>query len=264
MLLGLYLLGKLTFKHDSELPKNDWGIQYIPIPRLILAIASLAFSIYLIPGLWGAPLNAVSAFVPAAGTQDFILYNQPSATTSSNSHTSALSNSGALPPVKYVKRLSNYEPLAAKQNNLTVYYDYDEALAAAKILKKPVMIDFTGIQCVNCRKFEASIWPDESVISKMKNDFVLVSLFSDYDDVELPDTEKFFSKALNGQVVTVGDKNEDLQQRLIQASGQPNYVFVNADGKLLVPGGYGYDPTKGAKEFSAHLDHVLEVYKAQL
>jgi thiol:disulfide interchange protein len=259
-LLGFYLLGKLTFKHDSELPKNDWGLQYVPIPRLLLAIASLAFSMYLIPGLWGAPLNAVSAFVPAAGTQDFILYNQTDKSTSANNSSN---NSAALPPVKYVKRLSNYEPLAAKQNNLTIYYDFKEAQAASKILNKPIMIDFTGIQCVNCRKFEASIWPDKDVIGKMKNDFVVVSLFSDYDDEELPDNEKFFSKALNGQVVTVGDRNEDLQQQLIQASGQPNYVFVNSDGKLLVPGGYGYDPTKGAKEFAAHLDNVLEVYKRQ-
>ena len=258
-LLGFYLLGKLKFKHDSELPKNDWGLEYIPIPRLLLAIASLAFSLYLIPGLWGAPLNAVSAFVPAMGTQDFILYNQPEKQINSGSSVSI--TSAALPPVKYVKRLSNFEPLAAKQNNLTIYYDYKEALAAAKILHKPVMIDFTGIQCVNCRKFEASIWPDNAVISKMKNDFVVVSLFSDYDDEELPDNEKFFSKALNGEVVTVGDKNEDLQQQLIQASGQPNYVFVNSDGKLLVEGGYGYDPTKGAKEFSAHLDKVLEIFK---
>lgn len=260
-LLGFYLLGKLKFKHDSELPKNDWGLEYIPIPRLLLAIASLAFSLYLIPGLWGAPLNAVSAFVPAAGTQDFILYNQTEKTVISG--TTASLNSAATPPLKYVKRLSNYEPLAAKQNKLTIYYDYKEAVAASKILKKPIMIDFTGIQCVNCRKFEASIWPDNLVISKMKNEFVLVSLFSDYDDEELPDNEKFFSKVLNGEVVTVGDKNEDLQQQLIQASGQPNYVFVDSEGKLLVPGGYGYDPTKGAKEFSAHLDKVLEIFKKQ-
>ena len=261
-LLGFYLLGKLKFKHDSELPKNDWGLEYIPIPRLLLAIASLAFSLYLIPGLWGAPLNAVSAFVPAAGTQDFILYNQPSGSLSSNN--GALQTSAALPPVKYVKRLSNFEPLAARQNNLTIYYDYKEALAAAKILNKPVMIDFTGIQCVNCRKFEASIWPDNAVISKMKNDFVVVSLFCDYDDEELPDNEKFFSKVLNGEVVTVGDKNEDLEQQLIQASGQPNYVFVDTNGKLLVQGGYGYDPTKGAKEFSAYLENVLAIFKKQI
>ncbi len=259
-LLGIYLLGKLTFKHDSELPKNDWGLQYIPIPRLLLAIASLSFSLYLIPGLWGAPLNAVSAFVPAVGTQDFILFNQPSSTENISGSNPSV-NAAVLRPVKYVKRLSNYEPLAAKQNNLVIYYDFKEAQAAATILNKPIMIDFTGIQCVNCRKFEASIWPDPAVISKMKNDFVVVSLFSDYDDEELPDNEKFFSKNLNGEVVTVGDKNEDLQQQLIHASGQPNYVFVDAAGQLIVPGGYGYDPTKNAKDFAEHLTKVLETYK---
>ena len=97
----------------------------------------------------------------------------------------------------------------------------------------------------------------------MKNDFVLVSLFCDYDDEELPDNEKFFSKVLNGQVETVGDKNEDLQQQLIHASGQPNYVFVNSDGKLLVPGGYGYDPTKNAKDFATYLGNVLDIFKKQ-
>ncbi len=260
-LLGFYLLGKLKFKHDSELPKNDWGLEYIPIPRLMLAIASLAFSVYLIPGLWGAPLNAVSAFVPAAGTQDFILFNAPSSAASIHSNNTVQLSNTALPPVKYVKRLSNYEPLAARQNNLAIYYDYNEAKAASRASNKPIMIDFTGIQCVNCRKFEASIWSDNAVMTKMKNDFIVVSLFSDYDDEELPDNEKFFSKAINGQVVTVGDRNEDLQQQLIQASGQPNYVFVNGDGKLLVPGGYGYDPTKGAKEFAAHLDNVLQIFK---
>ena len=260
-LLGIYLLGKLKFKHDSDLPKNDWGLPYLPIPRLVLAIAALSFSLYLIPGLWGAPLNAVSAFVPAIGSQDFVLYG-PDHPSSNTDKTVAL-NSKALPPVKYVKRLSNYEPLAAKQHHLTIYYDYQEALAAAKALDLPVMIDFTGIQCVNCRKFEASIWADAEVMAKMKNDFVVVSLFCDYDDEELPDSEKYFSKALNGQVITVGDKNEDLQQQLIQASGQPNYVFVNRAGDLLVKGGYGYDPTKSAKDFSAHLDKVLLEFKNQ-
>lgn len=260
-LLGIYLLGKLKFKHDSDLPKNDWGLPYLPIPRLLLAIASLSFSLYLIPGLWGAPLNAVSAFVPAIGSQDFVLYGADN--PSSNTNKTVALNSKALPPVKYVKRLSNYEPLAAKQHNLTIYYDYQEALAAAKALDLPVMIDFTGIQCVNCRKFEASIWADAEVMAQMKNDFVVVSLFCDYDDEELPDNEKYFSKALNGQVITVGDKNEDLQQQLIQASGQPNYVFVNGAGDLLVKGGYGYDPTKSAKDFSAHLDKVLLEFKNQ-
>ena len=95
----------------------------------------------------------------------------------------------------------------------------------------------------------------------MKNDFVVASLFSDYN-AELPDTDKKFSPLLNATIETVGDKNEDLQQRLINASGQPNYVFVNSDGKLLIDGGYGYDATKGPKEFIAHLQKVKGLYNA--
>ena len=96
----------------------------------------------------------------------------------------------------------------------------------------------------------------------MKNDFVVASLFSDYN-MELPDEEKKFSPLLNSRIETVGDKYEDLQQQLIKASGQPNYVFVDGDGKLLIDGGYGYDATKGAKEFITHLEKVKQLYKAR-
>ena len=255
VLLGIYLLGKIKFKHDSETPKNDFDQPYVSVPRLMLAIASLSFALYLVPGLWGAPLKAISAFVPPMGTQDFIANGG-----GGNSVSISEINSAATPPQKYVTKLKKYEPLAAIQNNLTVYYDYNEALAAAKILKKPVMLDFTGIQCVNCREFESKIWIDNGVGQRMKNDFIVASLFCDYNE-ELPDTEKRFSKLLNSTIETVGDKNEDLQAELIQASGQPNYVFVDGDGKLLVQGGYGYDATKGAKEFIAHLEKVKEEFK---
>jgi thiol:disulfide interchange protein len=254
ILLGIYLLGKIKFKHDSESPKNDFGLHYVSVPRLLLAICSFAFAVYLIPGLWGAPLKAVSAFVPPMGTQDFIAGGGGS-TTANTTETNA-----AIPPQKYIGALKKYEPLAAINNNLTIYYDYKEALAAAKALKKPIMLDFTGIQCVNCREFESKIWIDNGVGRSMKNDFVIASLFCDYNE-ELPDAEKRFSKLLNSTIETVGDKNEDLQAELIQASGQPNYVFVDGDGKLLVQGGYGYDATKGPKEFIAHLEKVKAEFK---
>jgi thiol:disulfide interchange protein DsbD len=258
VLMGVYLLGKLRFKHDSELPKNDFGLEYVSVPRLTLAIISLAFAVYLIPGLWGAPLKAVSAFVPPMGTQDFIT----GAGSNTNTAAAQESSSGikAIPPQKYVGQLKKYEPLAAINNNFTIYYDFEEAKAAAKILHKPIMLDFTGIQCVNCREFESKIWIDNGVAQRMKNDFVIASLFSDYNE-ELPDNEKHFSSLLNSTIENVGDRNEDLQQQLIQASGQPNYVFTDADGKLLVQGGYGYDATKGPKEFIAHLDKVKEEFK---
>jgi thiol:disulfide interchange protein len=259
VLMGVYLLGKIKFKHDSESAKNDFGLAYVSVPRLFLAIISLAFALYLIPGLWGAPLKAVSAFVPPMGTQDFVI-GAGSNASGTISIGDAGNNSAALPPKKYITKLKKYEPLAAINNNLTIYYDYNEALAAAKILEKPIMLDFTGIQCVNCREFESKIWIDNGVGQRMKNDFIVASLFCDYNE-ELPDTEKKFSKLLNASIETVGDKNEDLQAELIQASGQPNYVFVDGDGKLLVQGGYGYDATKGAKEFIAHLDKVKDEFK---
>ena len=259
VLLGMYLLGKILFKNDSERPKNDFGIEYVSVPRLFLAIISFSFAVYLVPGLWGAPLKAVSAFVPPMGTQDF------NAVGNSNTSMPAYkmeenNNSLAKPPQKYVADLKKYEPGAAINNNLVIYYDYDEALAASKALNKPVMVDFTGIQCVNCREFESKIWIDPEVARRMKNDFVVASLFSDYN-AELPDEEKKFSSLLNAKIETVGDKYEDLQQQLIKASGQPNYVFVDENGKLLIDGGYGYDATKGPKEFVAHLDKVKELYK---
>jgi len=256
VLLGIYLLGKIKFKHDSESPKNDFGVHYVTVPRLLLAICSLAFAVYLIPGLWGAPLKAVSAFVPPMGTQDFIANGGGGSTVTANT----TETNAAILPQKYITVLKKYEPLAAINNNLTIYYDYKEALAAAKILKKPIMLDFTGIQCVNCREFESKVWIDNAVGQSMKNDFVIASLFCDYNE-ELPDAEKRFSKLLNSTIETVGDRNEDLQAELIQASGQPNYVFVDGDGKLLVQGGYGYDATKGPKEFIAHLEKVKAEFK---
>jgi len=259
VLLGMYLLGKIQFKNDSERPKNDFGISYVSVSRLFLAIFSLSFAVYLVPGLWGAPLKAVSAFVPPMGTQDFNVLaagNRSVATTNGADDKISL----AKPPQKYVADLKKYEPGAAINNELVIYYDYDEALAAAKALNKPLMLDFTGIQCVNCREFESKIWIDAGVGSRMKNDFVVASLFSDYN-AELADDEKRFSPLLNAKIETVGDKYEDLQQQLIKASGQPNYVFVDNNGKLLIDGGYGYDATKGPKEFIAHLDKVKELYQ---
>lgn len=258
VLLGMYLLGKIRFKNDSERPKNDFGLEFVSVSRLFLAILSFAFAVYLFPGLWGAPLKAVSAFVPPMGTQDFN-------TVGARDNTAAMANPEenknilAKPPQKYVADLKKYEPGAAINNQLVIYYDYDEALAASKALNKPLMIDFTGIQCVNCREFESKIWIDPEVGRLMKNDFVVASLFSDYN-AELPDEEKRFSPLLNGKIETVGDKYEDLQQRLIKASGQPNYVFVDNNGNLLIDGGYGYDATKGPKDFIAHLNKVKGLY----
>ncbi len=255
VLLAFYLLGKIRFKHDSELPKNDWGLEYIPVPRLLLAMTALGFAIYLIPGLWGAPLKAISGFAPPMGTQDFNLNKSNGAT-----HNSGNTISLAPLPNKYVSSLKAKESAEAQKSDLTVYYDYNEALAAAKILKKPLLLDITGITCVNCRKFEGAIWPDAAVNTAMKNDFVIASLFLDAPD-ELNDVEKFDSKLLGRKVKTLGDLNKHLALELVGVETMPNYVFVDIDGKLLHNEGYGYEPSESASAFVKHLEMVKNEFK---
>ncbi len=250
ILLGIYLLGKFTFFHDSELPKNHFGIAYISVPRLMLAISSFVFAIYLLPGMWGAPLKALSAFVPPMGTQDFIVGSGGS---------SAHGDNGAPKPVKYVEQLKMYEPNVAKEQGLVTYFDVDEAKAAAKILKKPIMVDFTGITCVNCRKMEGQVWSSPEVMKMMKEDFVVVSLYGDYDKEELPKEEQFFSKALNSKVVTLGDKVDDYQASRFNSNTQPFYFFIDENDVQLHPKGYEYDPS--IPKFIAHLKEVVAKYK---
>src|SRR5690606_3317040 len=137
VLLGIYLLGKLKLSHDDKSPENVYGQEYVSIFRLFLAIASFSFAVYLLPGMWGAPLKGMSAFVPPMGTQDFVLSNGGSG---SGAHHS--SNLGGVRPVKYVNEMKPFEPQAVINMGLETFYDYEEALAASKQLKKPIMLDF--------------------------------------------------------------------------------------------------------------------------
>lgn len=257
IVLGIYLLGKIRFKLDSDLPKNDWGLTYLPIPRLFFAMASFSFALYMIPGLWGAPLKMMAPFLPGAGTQDFNLLRHQEVSSNNVSYTTGAKVN---PPAKYVDFLHTQESAQAIENGFTTYFDYEEGLAAAKALKKPLLIDFTGITCVNCRKFESAIWSDPAVAASMKNDFVIASLFTDYRE-ELNDNEKYESDRIEGKVNTVGEKNIDLQLKLINSNSQPNYVFVDNEGKLLHPNGYGYDPSKSASDFLNHLETVKTEFK---
>lgn len=173
LLLGMYLLGKIKLQYDNELSKNDFGQPYISVKRLLLAFVIFAFALCMIPGLWGAPLKRISAFMPPMGTQDFALYqaikDQPvSAATSAEMHTQ-----------KYYEEMKIYEPEVVTKYGMITYFDYDEALAAARKLHKPLMLDFTGINCVNCRKMEGQVWSDPEVMKILKEDFVIVSLYVD-------------------------------------------------------------------------------------
>jgi thiol:disulfide interchange protein DsbD len=181
---------------------------------------------------------------------------------SNNNKTVTAASSAALPN-KHVKFLKKFEPYAALQTGMTIYYDYDEALAAAKALKKPLMLDFTGINCPNCREFESKIWVNEGVSSRMNNDFVIASLFEDFDE-ELPDAEKHYSDLLGANVNTVGDKYKELSKKITGGISQPNYIFLDLEGKKLIEEGYGYDATKGPSDFIAHLEKAKSEFQKRV
>lgn len=253
VLLGIYLLGKLKLSHDDANAKNVYGQEYVSIFKLFLAIACFSFSVYLLPGMWGAPLNGMSQFVPPMGTQDFVL----GADNGGGGH-AAVDNAGPK-PVKYVEEMKIYEPEIVRKFGLVTYFDYDEALAAAKILKKPVMLDFTGINCVNCRKMESQVWSSPEVMKRLKEDFIIASLYCDYDKRELPKDQQYYSELLGSDIVTVGDKNEDIQATKFGANSQPFYFYVDENGNKLADKGYGYDPN--VSQFVEHLDKVKAKYK---
>ena len=214
-LLGLYLIGKLKFPHDDPDQKA------MPVPAIMLGLCSLAFSVYMLPGLWGAPSKAVSAFAPPINTQDF-----------------------------------NLAPQAVH----AAYTDYDEGMRAAAAAGKPVLVDFTGFGCVNCRKMEASVWTDSRVADKLNKDYVLISLYVDDKtplkqpvEVKLPDGT---SRTLR----TIGDKWSYLEQTKFGYLAQPFYVPLDNAGKPL-NGSFSFKEDVPA--YLEFLDKGLENYRAQ-
>ena len=210
-LLGMYLLGKIKFPHDDDDTK-------VSVPRFFMALASLAFAVYMVPGLWGAPLKAISAFAPPLYTQDFNLYNK--------------------------------EVHAA-------FNDYNEGLAYARQEKKPILIDFSGYGCVNCRKMEASVWTDPVVKQILENKYVLITLMvDDKEKLKKPITVTENGKSV--KLTTVGEKWSFLQRHKFGANAQPYYVIINSDGEPLAAP-YGYNESvpkfidflqKGLKAFN--------------
>lgn len=193
-LLGLYLIGKVKFRSDGD------DNRAMPVPCIMLGMLSLAFTIYMIPGLWGAPCKAVSAFAPPMNTQDFNLYN------------------------------NEVHPR---------FKDYEQGMAAAKAEGKPVLIDFTGFGCVNCRKMEAAVWTDPQVADKLNNDFVLISLYVD-DKQPLDHPIEIVENGKKRTLRTIGDKWSYLQRSKFGANAQPFYVILDNEGKPLA-GSYSYD-----------------------
>jgi len=261
-LLGMYLLGKIKFHHDDELPKNDFGVPYLTVTRLMFAIMALVFTVYMIPGLWGAPLKGISAFVPPMGTQDF----NASAPDIRKSVTNAVvSGDNVIPaglphPEKYYDRMKIYEPEVVTKYGMTTYFDYQEALQVARKLKKPLMLDFTGINCVNCRKMEGQVWSDPEVMKRLKSNFVIASLYVDVYDIDLLPGEQYNSKS-GKKIETLGDFNANFQVTKFGANTQPYYFFLDVNEKKLVDEGYGYDPS--IKKFIKLLDSVKEKFDTQ-
>lgn len=242
-LLGLYLLGKLRFAHDSPLT-------YISTPRLFLAIVSLAFTLYMIPGLWGAPLQAIAAFLPPQHTQDFDLY------------TANLAGSPAASPADEFtpKPLRKYSELFKAPLRLDAFFDYEEGLAYARKVKKPVLIDFTGHACVNCRKMEATVWPDARVLKRLRNEYVLIQLYVD-DKTELAPNEQTVSSFSGKKIKTIGNKWSDMQAARFNANSQPYYVLLDQQGEVLVPPqGADYD----AENFIRFLDSGQQAFQTSL
>lgn len=212
-LLGFYLLGKIKFPHDDDDSK-------VSVPRFFMALASLAFAVYMVPGLWGAPLKAVSAFAPPMQTQDFNLYNNE---------------------------------VHAK------FDDYDLGMEYARQHGKPVMLDFTGYGCVNCRKMELAVWTNPKVSDIINNDYVLITLYVD-NKTPLPSPVKIMENGTERTLRTVGDKWSYLQRVKFGANAQPFYVLIDNEGKPLNKS-YSYD--EDIPKYIEFLQTGLENYKKE-
>ena len=235
-LLGFYLLGKLKLKHDSNL-------EHISTSRLFLSIVTLAFTLYMIPGLWGAPLKVISAFLPPTHTQDFDLY----------------SHRPGVGVVNVSQSDKKYGDIFKSPLSLNAFFDFDEGMKYAEQVNKPVIIDFTGHACVNCRKMEAEVWSDPRVLYRLQNDYVLIQLYVD-DKTELHRAEQYTS--LTGRTIkTIGGKWSDLQASAFGTNAQPWYILMGHDNRTLTePQGADYD----AERFSQFLDEGLAEFNHQM
>lgn len=234
ILLTLYLLGKIKLSHDSEM-------KYLSIPRLFLAGTFLAFTLYLIPGLWGAPLKLISGLAPPFHTQDFVL--------TEGSGTKETDKSA---------QTKKYSDLFKMPHNIDGFFDYDEALAYSKKVNKPMLLDFTGLVCVNCREMEENVWSDPRVLKILKEDYVLVSLYTD-SKTELPENEKFDSKILETTVNTVGKKFKHFQADHFKTISQPYYVLWDLNETELVSPPIGVE--FNIEKYIAYLNKGLAEFK---
>jgi thiol:disulfide interchange protein DsbD len=223
--MAIYLFGKIRLPHDDK-------DQAISVGRLLLAIMALCFTLYLIPGLWGAPLKLISGFPPP------MTYSESPNGFSSTGGTSQID----LPAGAHLT-----------VHDIVAFDDYEEGLAYAQEVGKPALIDFTGWACVNCRKMEERVWGEPEVLEILKNDVVLISLYVD-ERAALPKEEQFTSSSTGKKIRTVGNKWSDLQIEKYKVNAQPFYAIVNAQGDDLVePIGY----TPDIKAYASWLESGL-------
>jgi thiol:disulfide interchange protein DsbD len=214
-LLGLYLIGKIRFKHDSPL-------EYLSVTRLTLAIAVFAFVAYLIPGMWGAPLKALSGYMPPMETQDFVLGGAPTVLRQAQEPS------------------ANDDGTITIAHGLQAYDNLPDGLAAAKAAGKPVFLDFTGYGCVNCREMEARVWSDPEVLRRLRDDFVIVALHVD-DKTKLPESQ-WVTNDRGQQLKDVGRVNSYIALHDFGVNAQPNYFLLDSDGNRLAgPRPYNLD-----------------------
>lgn len=212
-LMGLYLLGKIKFSHDSEL-------KFLKVPRLMFAIATFAFVVYLIPGLIGAPLKSLAGYLPPMSTHD---YNIVQKITNPNNITQGY---GGVKP-KYNEKLH-------LPDGLKGYFDYEQGMEVARALGKPVFLDFTGHGCVNCREMEARVWSDHRVHRFLDEEYVVISLYVDDKELKFPKEEWFYNK--QGRLIKdLAKKNSTIQQCFFGANAQPQYALLDNKGNLLQP-----------------------------
>jgi len=209
--------------------------------------------LYMVPGLWGAPLKILSGFIPPASTQEFNLqdlkYKIDNISTGTVTGNIPAGNK-APAPVKYIDRL--HVPFG-----LVAYFDLEEGMAAAKILDKPIMLDFTGHSCANCRKMEEQVWKNPEVLKRIKENFVLVSLYVD-ESTELPPAEQVTDSKWD-KITTVGGKNLEYEVTKFGFNAQPLYKFLDLNGNPLSDVKYGYDPD--VQKFIEHLDAVKAAFE---
>jgi thiol:disulfide interchange protein len=252
-LMGFYLLGKLKFSHDSDLP-------YVGVPRLLMAIVTFTFVIYLLPGMWGAPLKALSGYLPPLTTHDFNISDQIRKSSFEvqdyiDEHGSVSSSSAGKTELCEKPKFSNKLHLP---HGLKGYFDLEQALDCAKKQNKPVFIDFTGHGCVNCREMEANVWSSPEVLKRLRHDFIVVALYVDDKTIKLPEDE-WITSTYDGKIKkTLGKKLADLQITRFNVNAQPFYVLMDHNEKSLVkPVGYDLDVDK----FVKFLDDGLEEFK---